>query len=86
MKDPITVGDVFRMMSELPADYERKRKVCLIEDVAKVEKLLGYPPIGPKRFDRLYDADYKVIYEYYQKLRGECATKYINLNGQTTHI
>lgn len=79
MKEPQTVGDVFKMMSALPADYERKRKVCMIEDVIKIEKLLNYPIRDGKGFDELYDKEYRQIYEYYLKLQAECATKYIEL-------
>ena len=34
---------------------ENKQKVCIIEDMARLGKLMGYEPISVSIFDRLYD-------------------------------
>jgi ribosomal protein L7Ae-like RNA K-turn-binding protein len=34
---------------------ESKTKVCIIEDMARLGKLMEYQPIDPETFDKLYD-------------------------------
>lgn len=80
MNQPQTVGQLFeQMMKEInQADYERKRKVCLIEDIFKAQALLNYPKPNSAMFDKLYDMSYLDLARLYDQLRQECLTKLID--------
>lgn len=80
MNQPQTVGELFAQIQREvnAADYERKRKVCLIEDIYKVQRLLNYPEPTGNSFDYLYDQSYLELARLYDNLRQECLTKLID--------
>jgi hypothetical protein len=42
-------------------DDESKQRVCIIEDIAKIGRLLGNPPISTENFYTLYDMPIPVL-------------------------
>ena len=62
---------------------ESKEKVCLIQDIAKLGKMLGHPPMTAENFYNMYEMPVAIIESVQHSIQVEYNTAQLH-NGFTT--
>jgi len=53
---------------------ENKKRVCIIEDIARLRKLLGAKPLTPEQFYMLYDMHFTILESIQHNIQVEWNT------------
>ena len=63
---------------------ESKEKVCIIQDIVKIGKMLGHPPIAPQQFYDMYEMPVGILERVQHSIQVEYNTHQLHNGFSTT--